>query len=233
LNHKLILASGSPRRRMLMERFGIACTVLPTDIDETPLVGELATTYVERLAVEKALAAQTRLHPDEENDSANVLVLAADTTVALDGLILGKPEDADDAIRTLTMLSGQTHQVHTGIAVATRSGMHHRVVTSNVTMRVLDPDLIHWYVGTGEPFDKAGSYAIQERAAAFVGKVDGSMDNVVGLPMIETIALLHQAGLAVSYRAAPESSELEMPGWRTTTVGTPASLLHRFGSKRA
>jgi septum formation protein len=188
---------------MLMERFGIACTVLPADIDETPRVGELAEAYVERLAVEKALATQTRLLSGEDNDVADVVVLAADTTVALDGLILGKPEDADDAIRTLTMLSGQTHQVHTGIAVATASGMHHCVVTSDVTMRVLEPELIHWYVGTGEPFDKAGSYAIQERAAAFVRNVDGSMDNVVGLPMIETIALLHQAGVAVSYRVAP------------------------------
>jgi septum formation protein len=203
LSHKLILASGSPRRRMLMERFGIACTVLPADIDETPQVGELAKAYVERLATEKALATQTRLHPGLDHDFTNVIVLAADTTVALDGLILGKPEDVDDAIRTLTMLSGQTHQVHTGIAVATASGIHHCVVTSNVTMCVLEPELIHWYVGTGEPFDKAGSYAIQERAAAFVRNVDGSMDNVVGLPMIETIALLHQAGVAVSYRAAP------------------------------
>jgi septum formation protein len=203
--HKLILASGSPRRRMLMERFGIDCTVVPADIDETPNSGELADAYVARLAIEKAVAVQSRFSSvggsSERAGNSVLTVLAADTTVALEGLILGKPEDADDAIRTLTLLSGRTHQVHTGIAVATASGCHHRVVTSNVTMVELDAALIAWYVGTGEPFDKAGSYAIQERAAAFVSNVEGSMDNVVGLPMIETIALLHQAGLALSYRS--------------------------------
>jgi septum formation protein len=209
--YRLILASGSPRRRMLMERFGIACTVVPADIDETPRTGELADAYVARLAIEKAVAVQSRLSSASESreaasksgvaDVASTAVLAADTTVALAGLILGKPEDADDAIRTLRLLSGRTHQVHTGIAVATAWGCQHRVVTSNVTMVELDAALIAWYVGTGEPFDKAGSYAIQERAAAFVSNVEGSMDNVVGLPMIETIALLHQSGLSVSYRA--------------------------------
>jgi septum formation protein len=193
----LILASGSPRRRMLMDRFGIDCTVLPADIDETPRSNELADAYVERLAIEKALAVHQRFGVSKRSGLA---VLAADTTVALDGVILGKPEDANDAIRTLTMLSGRSHQVYTGIAVATSTGIHHRVVTSTVTLRELDLALISWYVSTGEPFDKAGSYAIQERAAAFVSGVEGSMDNVVGLPMIETITLLQQAGLAVSYR---------------------------------
>ncbi len=201
---QLVLASSSPRRRMLMERFGIDFAVMPADIDETPQIGEEADAYVERLALEKAIAVRHRLSRDdelsEEFEFPGLTVLAADTTVALDGVILGKPEDADDAIRTLTSLSGRTHQVHTGIAVATALGSYSRVVTSNVTMLPLDPSLIVWYVRTGEPFDKAGSYAIQERAAAFVSKVEGSMDNVVGLPMIETIALLHQAGLAVSYR---------------------------------
>lgn len=191
---------------MLMERFGIEFTVYPADIDETPRAGERAGTYVERLAIEKAFVVQKRLssnaHKDRPHEVLKLAVLAADTTVALDGLILGKPEDTEDAIRTLTLLSGRTHQVHTGIAVATTSGCQHRVVTSNVTMQNLDPALIAWYVSTGEPFDKAGSYAIQERAAAFVSNVEGSMDNVVGLPMIETIALLHRAGLAVSYRSA-------------------------------
>jgi septum formation protein len=188
-----------------MERFGIACTVLPADIDETPMTNEPANTYVERLAIEKALAVQQRFSFTQQ---PQIAVLAADTTVAIDGLILGKPEDAEDAIRTLTMLSGRSHQVHTGIAVATTTGLHHRVITSNVTMEKLDLALITWYVSTGEPFDKAGSYAIQERAAAFVNKVEGSMDNVVGLPMLETIALLRQAGVRVSYQACTD----EMPG---------------------
>ena len=205
LKYELILASGSPRRRMLMERFGIEFTVFPADIDETPHIGELADSYVERLAIEKALVVQRRISANRQNllqrGALELAVLAADTTVAIDGLILGKPEDTDDAIRTLTMLSGRTHQVHTGIAVATASGCQHRVVTSNVTMQSLDPALVAWYVSTGEPFDKAGSYAIQERAAAFVSNVEGSMDNVVGLPLIETIALLHLAGLGVSYRS--------------------------------
>ena len=193
----LILASGSPRRLMLMERFGIDCIVAAADIDETPQEGELADAYVARLALGKALAVQQRFPLDE---FSGIAVLGADTTVALEGLILGKPEDSDDAIRTLTMLSGRSHQVHTGIAVATPTGTYHRVVTSNVTMSKLDPKLIEWYVETGEPFDKAGSYAIQERAAAFVSSVEGSMDNVVGLPMVETIELLHLAGINVSYR---------------------------------
>ena len=201
---QLVLASGSPRRRMLMERFGIDFAVVPADIDETPQIGELADAYVDRLALEKALAVRHRLSSgdglSERFNLAGLFVLGADTTVALDGVLLGKPEDADDALRTLTLLSGRTHQVHTGIAVATPSWSFSRVITSNVTMLTLDPSLIAWYVATGEPFDKAGSYAIQERAAAFVSRVEGSMDNVVGLPMIETIALLHQAGLAVSYR---------------------------------
>jgi septum formation protein len=202
---------------MLMERFGIVCTVVPADIDETPRAGEQADAYVARLALEKALTVQSRFSQntgfdgltdlagvadlDNRSGLSGLAVLAADTTVALDGLILGKPEDAADAIRTLTLLSGRTHQVHTGIAVATALGSHYRVVTSNVSMQTLDPALIAWYVSTGEPFDKAGSYAIQERAAAFVTQVEGSMDNVVGLPMLETIALLHQAGLSVSYRS--------------------------------
>ena len=198
MSSQLILASGSPRRLVLMERFGIVCTVIPADIDETPHLNEPADRYVERLALEKALAVRDRF---EELERGGIAVLAADTTVAVDGHILGKPADADDAIRTLTLLSGRSHQVYTGIAVASRSGLHHRVVTSNVTMATLDPAVIAWYVGTGEPFDKAGSYAIQERAAAFVSAVDGSMDNVVGLPMIETIALLELAGIGVSYRS--------------------------------
>jgi septum formation protein len=140
---QLILASGSPRRLMLLKRFGIECLVSPADIDEAPRPEEPPEAYVSRLAIEKALAVQERLHAQ---GNQGFVVLAADTTVALEGRILGKPEDADDAIRTLTMLSNRRHQVHTGIAVATPTDTYHRVVTSIVTMSTLDQSLIEWYV---------------------------------------------------------------------------------------
>jgi septum formation protein len=173
---RLVLASGSPRRRELLGFLGLPFEVRPADLDETPQDGEFAEPYVGRLSVEKALAVAG---PGE-------LVLAADTTVALDGEILGKPSDRDDAIRVLTKLAGKTHQVHTGIALAdgdTGKILHATVDTAQVFMAPLNAELIDWYVSTGEPMDKAGSYAVQGIGSVLVGRVEGNVQTVIGLPM--------------------------------------------------
>ena len=174
-----VLASGSPRRRDLLAQLGLHFTVRPADIDETHQDGEPPAAYVERLARAKAAAV-----PGE-------LVLAADTTVAVGPQILGKPVDAADARRMLGLLSGREHQVFTGIA--TRS--HSRVVQTRVWFKRLTQAEIEWYVNTPEPYDKAGGYAVQGLAAAFIERLDGSPTNVIGLPLPETLELLAQAGL--------------------------------------
>jgi septum formation protein len=173
---RLVLASGSPRRKELLSFLGMPFEVRPADLDETPHVGELAEPYVGRLSVEKALAVA---RPGE-------LVLAADTTVALNGEILGKPADHTDAIRMLTMLGGQQHQVHTGLALAdgtTGEVLHACVDTAEVVMALANPALIAWYVDTGEPMDKAGSYGVQGIGSVLVERVEGNVQTVIGLPM--------------------------------------------------
>jgi septum formation protein len=145
------------------------------------LPDEDARTYVERLAVAKAAAVARH----------GELVIAADTTVEVDGAILGKPLDGVDAARMLRLLSGRVHRVHTGVAVGGRSV----VVTTEVRFAELSEADIAWYVGTGEPVDKAGAYAIQGAGGAFVAGIDGSASNVVGLPLVELIELLRVAGL--------------------------------------
>jgi len=182
---ELVLASGSARRHELLSRLGVAFTVRVPDIDETPRPREAATTYVERLARAKAVAA--RRHPDE-------VVLAADTTVDVDGTILGKPIDEKAARIMLTGLSGQTHAVHTGVALAVVGEVMSQVITTEVTFRVLALEEIEAYVRSGEPLDKAGGYGIQGQAGLFVSSVAGSVSNVVGLPLAQTAALLSRAG---------------------------------------
>ncbi len=172
----LVLASGSPRRRELLGQLGIPFEVRPADLDETPHTDEQAEPYVGRLSREKALAVAK---PGE-------WVIAADTTVALDGLILGKPDDPDDAIRILTMLAGRSHQTHTGLALAdgtTGEILHAHVDTAVVTLRAFDRDLIEWYVASGEPLDKAGAYGLQGMGGMLIERVDGNVQTVVGLPM--------------------------------------------------
>ncbi len=185
----LVLASASPRRRELLERLGLRFTVRSADIDETPLPGEAPDAYVLRLAREKA---RTAGRPGE-------LVLAADTTVVVDGEILGKPEDGADAERMLRLLSGREHEVLTGVAVLevlegaeTRTAAE--VARTAVRMAALTPEEIAWYVATDEPKDKAGAYAIQGLSALFVETVSGNYANVVGLPIPTVYRLFAELG---------------------------------------
>ena len=187
---ELILASASPRRRDLLRLVGLEPLVRPADIDESARDSEPAEEYVRRLATEKALAVA--------GESGQSVVLAADTAVVLDGQLLGKPNDPDDAAAMLRRLAGVTHQVATGVAVVgSDAAVAQRVVLTSVTMTPLSDDAIRAYVATGEPLDKAGGYGIQGRAAAFVERIDGSYTNVVGLPLAETLVLLREAGCSI------------------------------------
>jgi septum formation protein len=182
----VVLASGSPRRRELLAQIGVQFTVRVPDIDESPEPGEVPTAYVRRLAFAKAAAVSAA--PDE-------LVVAADTTVELGGEILGKPLDADDAASMLRRLSARTHRVHTGVAVRRGDLELVEVCTTLVTFVELDEATVRWYVGTGEPIDKAGSYALQGAGGALVQLVRGSVSNVIGLPLHVVIELASDCGV--------------------------------------
>lgn len=184
---ELVLASGSPRRKSLLSDLDVDFIVVPADVDESSLVGEDAKTYVARVATLKA-------HTVRES-YPNAVVLAADTTVDRDGEILAKPVDAADAASMLRSLSGREHFTHTAVCVAHGDLVDTVVVSTAVTFRCLATEEIDWYVRTGEPLDKAGAYGIQGRAAAFVSSISGSVSNVVGLPLAETIGLLRKAGV--------------------------------------
>uniref|UniRef100_I2Q2Z4 dTTP/UTP pyrophosphatase n=1 Tax=Desulfovibrio sp. U5L TaxID=596152 RepID=I2Q2Z4_9BACT len=187
-NKNIILASASPRRRELLALTGLAFTVLPSPAEEpAPDLGEVPAAYAARMARLKA-AAVAGIHPD-------AVVLGADSIVAVGDVILGKPEDAANARRMLTLLSGRTHQVVTGCALF-GLGPDPEVftVSTDVTMATIPESAIAAYVATGEPMDKAGAYAIQGGAAAFVTSICGSYTNVVGLPLAEVLARLRHAG---------------------------------------
>ncbi len=184
----LVLASSSPRRRELLGRLGIPFVVRVPDIDETPRRIERAIDYVARLAREKAIEAQLRAIDADE------VIVAADTTVDIDGDIVGKPADVDEAVATLTRLSGRSHQVHTGVAVARGDRLVSSVTTSTVTIRDLSAAAIEDYVASGEPFDKAGGYGHRTAGPTLVRAIDGSVSNVIGLPMAQTEALLASVG---------------------------------------
>ena len=171
----LILASRSPRRAELLIAAGFAFELVAADVDETPRAGEAPDAYVERLAVEKARAVHA-LRPDAR-------VLGADTTVTIDGEILGKPVDEADAVRMLRLLRGRTHDVHTGVALVSSAGVQSAVDTTRVWFDAMTDEDISWYVGTGEPVDRAGAYAIQGFASRFIPRIEGSYSNVVGLPV--------------------------------------------------
>jgi septum formation protein len=186
----LILASASPRRAELLQQIGALFDVCPAAIDETPRPAEPAADYVERMAQEKALSVAAAAQP-------GALVLGSDTSVIVDGVILGKPADAADAKATLTVLSGRTHQVLTAVALAGAGVCRSCLVITNVSFCTLSEAQINAYVATGEPMDKAGSYGIQGLGGVFVEKLQGSYSAVVGLPLQETAALLSAAGYPV------------------------------------
>jgi septum formation protein len=199
----LVLASASPRRQELLRNAGISFTVQPADINETPLPGESPRDCAQRLAREKAFA----VFQDRPQDC----VLGADTVVAVDDLMLGKPRDAEDAARMLRRLSGRTHAVITGVCLAGSFGKAEPLRTENrelrtafekttsettfVTVCELSDEEIREYVATGEPMDKAGAYAIQGRAARWISRIEGDYSNVVGLPVAWVYGELKKRGL--------------------------------------
>jgi septum formation protein len=185
------LASGSPRRRELLQQIGVPFRVVGMAVDETALPGEAPAAYVARLAAAKAEAGWER-----SRDEAEVPVLAADTVVVLDGRMLGKPADRQDAEGMLLELSGRTHEVFTAVALRTAGGVESRTSRSEVTFRAVTAAEARAYWETGEPCDKAGAYAIQGRAAVFVADLHGSYSGVMGLPLFETAELLREAGIS-------------------------------------
>jgi septum formation protein len=184
----LILASSSPRRKEILEAMGVTFTIQTAAVDESPRVGERAADMVLRLAAAKAAAISA---------GPGQIVIAADTVVVLGEESFGKPVDAGDALRMLARLSGQTHQVMTGLALATPDGLETALSVTDVRFREIDPDEVRRYWQSGEPQGKAGAYAIQGRGGVFVEAIMGSYTGVVGLPVYETARLLRAAGLDV------------------------------------
>jgi septum formation protein len=194
---KLVLASGSPRRLSLINQVGIEPDALrPADIDETPNRGELPRAHANRLAKAKAEAALAAVQRDEELTGA--YILAADTVVAVGRRILPKAELIDDAQQCLRLLSGRNHQVYTAVCLVTPKGVfRQRLVETRVRLKRLSNDEIEAYLASGEWQGKAGGYAVQGLAGAFIVKIVGSYSNVVGLPLYETVTLLAGEGYPV------------------------------------
>jgi septum formation protein len=175
---KLILASASPRRAEILRDSGMSFTVMSSAVDETPIPGESPNEYVHRLACAKAeLVAARSVGP--------VIIIGADTVVVLDGQIIGKPRSAEDARRTLQLLSGRTHSVVTGVMLIRLPDAERRgfVDTTQVQFSAISPDEISRYLATDEPYDKAGAYAIQGRAGRYISRIEGCYFNVVGMPL--------------------------------------------------
>jgi len=170
-----ILASGSPRRRQWMEALQIPYEIWKPEVDESPLPKEEPEAMVERLARAKAEIVAL-VNPGR-------WIIAADTTVAVDHHVLGKPEDAEDAVRMLNLIQGRYHQVHTGLCLRQDGEIHSLVDTAQVHMRVMTDEQIRWYVATGEPMDKAGAYAVQGITALFIDRIEGSFSTVMGFPV--------------------------------------------------
>ncbi len=181
---RLVLASASPRRAELLRAAGFSFDIHPVDLDERVLPAEAADTYVRRLALAKASEVVRRI--------SGSTVIGADTTVVVDHRILGKPEDDREAASMLEMLSGRSHDVLTGVAVAAGSARLAVVECTRVHFLQLSPAEIAWYVGSGEPRDKAGAYAVQGLASRFIDRLEGSYSNVVGLPIAAVYQLLRR-----------------------------------------
>jgi septum formation protein len=191
---KLILASASPRRAEILRNAGIRFEICSTDVDESRLDNESPGDYVRRLASAKAVSAADK-NPDP---GADALIIGADTVVVVDAAILGKPASGDDARRMLRSISGRVHEVHTGLALLQTSGIQQRVVEeiTRVHFAHLSDQEIEDYIATGEPFDKAGAYAIQGVGGRFVKRVEGCYFNVMGLPLARLWTLLREFGRA-------------------------------------
>ncbi len=184
---QIILASASPRRKELLDQINVSYRVYPVDLDETPWPDEAPLDYVQRVAAEKSAACKAQLNTE-------IPVLAADTAVILGSVIMGKPKDKADAMAMLTQLSGKTHQVYS--AVSLRGREHGQAVSiTEVTFRCLTEQEMLAYWHSGEPVDKAGSYAIQGRGGVFIESIKGSFSGVVGLPLFETAELLSKQGI--------------------------------------
>lgn len=196
----LHLASKSPRRRELLARLGIAFSALDIDIPEQRGADEPAHDYVRRVAFDKAVAGLALL---ERQDA---MVLGSDTEVVLDGEVFGKPVDATAARDMLRRLSGRTHEVVSAVTLLTSAGAQQALSVSRVTFARLEAGLVDAYVASGEPHGKAGGYAIQGAAEAFVTRLEGSYSGVMGLPLHETAMLLRDAGLNITFAAAQVSA---------------------------
>ena len=195
MNEEIILASASPRRRQLLDQIGVSYIVYPVDIDETPVVKENPQDYVKRLAAEKSAVCTKFVNSD-------LPVLAADTSVVIDGEILGKPRNEVDAVTILNQLSGNTHSVYSAVSMrkpGTLDEQGHSLILSETRVRfkTLSVKEIQTYWQTGEPKGKAGSYAIQGLASVFVESIEGSFSGVVGLPLFETAVLLSKQGIKI------------------------------------
>jgi septum formation protein len=191
--HPLVLGSGSPRRREIISALGLPFRVLAADIDEAVLPGENPLGYLERIAAEKLAGVRTRL-----GESAHAAILVADTSVVIDGDVLGKPSDVNDAARLFSRIAGRVHSVYTRYAIGL-SGVAGvsvaRTVETQVYIRAADQAEIRAYAATGEGLDKAGAYAAQGIGSFFIERVVGSYSNVVGLPACEVLADLRSLGL--------------------------------------
>ncbi len=185
----IYLASASPRRSALLAQVGIPHAVRPVDVDEGVARGESPGDYVTRLAAHKAQTLWSCLGGDER-----LPVLGADTSVALDEEIMGKPRDEPDAVRMLERLSARTHRVYTAVALRDDRGCETQLSVSEVSFRALARNEIHAYWRTGEPRDKAGAYAVQGLAALFIERISGSFSGIMGLPLFETGQLLRSIG---------------------------------------
>lgn len=184
IDKHIVLASGSPRRRGLLSEFGFDFEAVSSDADESGVEGFAPADAVVELAKRKALWVHERRDDDES------VILAADTLVAIDGKLLGKPTDEEDAFRMLKSLSGRSHEVYTGIAIVYCGRLISHAECTKVYFRPLDDEEIWAYIKTGEPMDKAGAYGIQEKGGIFVSRIEGDYLNVLGLPLCKTYEIL-------------------------------------------
>lgn len=202
MKHRLILASGSPRRKELLEQIGAEFEILPAKGEEV-INNVLPDAAVQELSAQKAaeIAERYKKELPAGNEAGKTVILGADTIVACEGEILGKPKDKEDAVRMLQMLSGNTHSVFTGVTLiveeAGKQETHSFYAETKVTMYPMDETQISAYVETGEPMDKAGAYAIQGKCAVYIEKIMGDYNNVVGLPVAAIFQKLDKLGIEI------------------------------------